>query len=121
MERFHKYTTYDPDTAAEKYNAKIGTTNYQWTLGDQGNFFSSIAFCDSGMFQAGITLNDTQVEIEGNRNKLECPPKMQEINYPPPIILGTSDRILKIVVNPKLGEKKWTIFFDTVDRLVGVE
>ena len=84
-------------------------------------FFAGIAFCDSAMFQAGITLNDTQVEIEGNRTNLRCPPKMKEIRYPPPIILGTSDRILKIVVNTKPGEKKWTIISDTVDRLTGAE
>ena len=117
MERFSVDTEYHPDAAGEKYGGKLGTSQYNWTMGDQGNFFTGIPFSESCMFQAGLTSVDNQVEIEGNRSKLECPPKLKEIRYPPPVILGMSDRILKIRSRSVPGEKRWEVIQATVDEL----
>jgi hypothetical protein len=119
MQPYTKYTAY-ASTGAAGATVERGVEKYHWSTGDRGRFFIAFPFCDSNIFQGGLTLGKDVIEMKINRLRTECPPKLAAIKYQSPVIVTTSDRILKIRSFKPDGSPQAEITTATFDELMGV-
>jgi hypothetical protein len=117
MHPFTRYTNYVSGGATDSSGYVVGTTSYHWSLGDRGRFFIGFPFCDSNIFQGGLTLGKDQIELKGRRMD-NCPPKLAKIKYQSPVIVITSDRIMKIRSEKPVGSPQVEIATATFDELM---
>jgi hypothetical protein len=111
LQPFTKYTDYDANG--------VGTRKYHWTTGDRGRFFIATPFCDSGIFQGGLTRGSVTVTMEGSRmNTRYCPAKTEKIKYHNPVLVTTADRIMIIRNHKPDGIKQVEITTASFDELM---
>jgi hypothetical protein len=111
LQRYVKYTDYD---ATGKSMRK-----YHWTTGDQGRSFISIPFCDSGVFQGGLSIGDVTVTLEGSRmDSRFTPEKLAEIKYHNFVLVTTNDRIMIIRNHKPDGLKQVEVVTFSFDELM---
>jgi hypothetical protein len=94
---------------------KNGSRKYVWNTGTRSNFYIAIPFCDTNMFQGGITTGDSQITMKGNRLQ---DTKMRNQNFDLAFFVTTSDCFLKIRSEPSIaGGGQIEIVYATIDQL----
>jgi hypothetical protein len=94
----------------------LGVSSLVWNTGTRSNFFIAIPFCETNMFQGGMSTGDTQVTLKANRL---TDTKMKNQNFDQAWLVVTSECYLKIRSEPPIeGGGQIEIIHATIDQLV---
>ena len=94
------------------------TTKYKWSTGDTGSFFLAVPFAESHMFQTGLNVGSQTVTLNGQR--VRGPDKVGKINYPNPVYIDSSEKILIMRSSLPPGGRQCEITDATFDELAGI-
>jgi hypothetical protein len=98
-----------------KIRQKDGEVKIVWNTGTRSNFYIAIPFCDTNMFQGGMTTGDTQITMKGYRI---TDTKMKNHNFDQAFFVATSECFLKIRSEPSIaGGGQIEIVYATIDQL----
>jgi hypothetical protein len=105
-------TSIQPYTRIVNHN---GVPSIMWNTGTRSNFFIVIPFCDTNMFQGGMSTGDTQVTLKAGRLSET---KMKHQHYDQAWLVTTSECYLKIRSEPPIeGGGQIEIIHATLDQL----
>ena len=111
LQPFIKMNKYDPTTSKWK-------TTFKWTTGDHSAFIIGYPFCDSGIFQGGISSKEV---IELNLERLkesEVPKKCTSVKFDVPVFVSTQERILAIYSARPGDGSQVRVLVNTFDELI---
>jgi hypothetical protein len=110
-----------PYTKCYKYDADAKkSTEYRWTMGDHSNFANGTPFCDSEVFQGGITTGSIQIQLIGQRLTVaDVPLTKTKIDYQQPVGIFTQDALMKIRSIKPAGKPQIEITNARVEQVVG--
>jgi hypothetical protein len=113
-------TSLQPFTKYTDYSATgVATRKYHWSTGDRGRSFISIPFCDSNVFQGGLSVGDVTVTLDGRRMASDVvPQKLAAIKYHNFVLVTTNDRIMIIRNHKPDGLKQVEITTFSFDELM---
>ena len=90
----------------------------QWNVNETGKFLLAFPFSESGLFQSGLNLGNQTITLDGIRMKTNN--KIPRINYPNPVYIGSSEKILILRTSKPEGGPQAEITDANYDELVGV-
>jgi hypothetical protein len=110
--------TRDLRTSIQPYTKvydKDGNVKRVWNTGTRSNFFIVIPFCDTNMFQGGITTGDTQITMKGHRIQ---DTKIKNQNFDQAFLVAASECLLKIRSEPPIsGGGQIEVVYATIDQI----
>jgi hypothetical protein len=109
---------HDLRTSIQPYTRVVshsGGVSYVWDTGTRSNFFIAIPFCDTNMFQGGMSTGDTQVTLKANRIQ---DTKLKNQHYDQAYLVTSTECFLKIRSEPPIaGGGQVEIVYATLDQL----
>ena len=110
-----------PYTVCYQYANSTGTEtkNYIWTTGNRSTFFIGNAYCDSEVFQGGLSTNNRHVQAQLLGNRIaSAPAKIRKKKYSQPVIIFVSDVLLEIYSHKPMGRPQWCITIASVEAIM---